>query len=572
MSRKPNALLSLPTGGPLYTVASRPTRSHACTASTSLNASHRSGSLTPRRADLAQKCRHGSYFSGDSGLRRRPSLRSSREYTSATSGTANTRTPASTPLISTLQKSPLTLHPIHLNPLENTLRTLFLDVVEYIREKKLKEGVSSADLPQMELRFVGGWVRDKLLGVDSDDIDLGITDMGGQDFAKAIQEYLGVPGNLEKYGEIATRQKGPVSIHRVRANVQSSEHGGTYVASLFGRYIDIFTLRKAKRARKPSPKMTVGSAEEDAFRRDATINALFYNLRVSKVEDFTGKGIEDLKNRLIRTPSDPLQTLRADPVRILRLIRFGTERGYRLHDDTMRAMRYEKAADGIRDKGRIRYVSTEFDKILNGPNPRKALYFIDRLGLYSTLFTTDANGFLADTSSWPIAYDSLARLISPRVDDDKELKAVSRQVRGILIRNSLDTYYAWMITALAPWMVVPKHAVGGTFRRYPEGLPHPPWAVDVAKDSLYPTLRNLVVLSEVADRFRRVIEAKSSLLENRMGKTVDEIQEQVRLLVKSWGGNWRSCMIMAILQETMAGRDFEQVMREYDWFLQVYMR
>lgn len=193
-----------------------------------------------------------------------------------------------------------------------------------------------------------------------------------------------------------------------------------------------------------------------------------------------------------------------------------------------------------------------------GPNPRKALYFIDQLGLYSTLFTTDANGFLADTSSWRIAYDCLARLISPRVDDDKELKAVSRQVRGILIRTPLDAYYAWMITAFAPWMVVPEHAAPGAVQRYPQGQPHPPWAVDVAKDSLYPTLRNLVVLGEVADRFRRVIEAKSSLMENRMGKTVDEIQEQVRLLVKSWGANWRRCMIMAILQETMAGKDFAQ--------------
>lgn len=365
MSRKPNALLALPTGGPLYVVASRPTRSHACAASTSLNASRRSGSLTPRRADLSQKCQHRSYVTGDSGLRRRPSLRSSRNYLSTSSDTA-TRTPASSPLISTLQRSPLTLHPIHPNSLENTLKSVFLDVAEYIREKKLKEGAGSADLPQMELRFVGGWVRDKLLGVDSDDIDLGITDMSGQDFAKAIQEYMGIPGNLEKYGEIATRQKGPVSIHRIRANVQSSEHGGSYVASLFGRYIDIFTLRKAKRARISSPKMTVGSAEEDAFRRDATINALFYNLRESKVEDFTGQGIEDLKNRLIRTPSDPLQTLRADPVRILRLIRFGTERGYRLHHETMRAMRYENVAEGIRAKDRIRYVATEFDKILNG--------------------------------------------------------------------------------------------------------------------------------------------------------------------------------------------------------------
>lgn len=471
------------------------------------------------------------------------------------------------------KKPPQTLHPIELNPLESALKTLFLDVAKYVRDKKLKEGASNADIPRLELRFVGGWVRDKLLGVESDDIDLAITDVSGYDFANAIREYMAVPENMEKYGEIGLRQQGPVSVHRIRANTQSSEHGGTYVASVFGRYIDIFALRKMRYVHMTNPKMALGSAKEDALRRDATINALFYNLRESKVEDFTGKGVEDLRNRMIRTPSGPLQTLRADPVRILRLIRFACGQGYRIHDDTMRAMRNHQVAEALRDKSRTRYVTTELNKILNGwrswflpllnrtltqvgPNPRKALYFIDRLGLYSTLFTTDHNGFLADISSWPIAYDSLARLISPRAQDDRSLKAICRYVRGILIRSPLDTYYAWMIAVLAPWMIVPEHPARENFRRLPERQPHPPWAVEVAKDSLYPTLGNLVVLSEVAVRFRLVIDAKSSLLENRMGSTVDETQEQVRMHIKSWGANWRVCMIMAILQETMARDDF----------------
>ncbi len=66
----------------------------------------------------------------------------------------------------------------------------------------------------------------------------------------------------------------------------------------------------------------IGSTEQDASRRDITINALFYNIKSNKVEDFLGNGILDLKNSLIRTPIDPRITFNDDPLRILRVIRF----------------------------------------------------------------------------------------------------------------------------------------------------------------------------------------------------------------------------------------------------------
>jgi len=52
--------------------------------------------------------------------------------------------------------------------------------------------------------------------------------------------------------------------------------------------------------------MTFGTAEEDASRRDLTINALFYNINTGEIEDFTNRGIEDLRAKLIRTPIDPV--------------------------------------------------------------------------------------------------------------------------------------------------------------------------------------------------------------------------------------------------------------------------
>lgn len=60
----------------------------------------------------------------------------------------------------------------------------------------------------------------------------------------------------------------------------------------------------------------------DAQRRDLSLNALFYNINEGKVEDCTGIGLNDLKNRYCRTPIDPLITYSDDPLRLLRAIRF----------------------------------------------------------------------------------------------------------------------------------------------------------------------------------------------------------------------------------------------------------
>lgn len=71
--------------------------------------------------------------------------------------------------------------------------------------------------------------------------------------------------------------------------------------------IDLVNLRKEEYAENSRvPTMVFGTAEEDAFRRDLTINALFYNINTGAVEDFTNMGLQDLRDKLIRTPIDPV--------------------------------------------------------------------------------------------------------------------------------------------------------------------------------------------------------------------------------------------------------------------------
>ena len=70
---------------------------------------------------------------------------------------------------------------------------------------------------------------------------------------------------------------------------------------------------------------------------DFTINALFYNLNESRVEDLTGKGLQDLRAGLMRTPLPARTTFSDDPLRALRAVRFGTRLGFALDSDIVDA-------------------------------------------------------------------------------------------------------------------------------------------------------------------------------------------------------------------------------------------
>lgn len=76
-----------------------------------------------------------------------------------------------------------------------------------------------------------------------------------------------------------------------------------------------------------------GTIEEDAFRRDFTINALYYNIKDFSVIDFTG-GMDDLKNKIIRIIGNPEERYREDPVRMLRAIRFASKLDFGIEEKT----------------------------------------------------------------------------------------------------------------------------------------------------------------------------------------------------------------------------------------------
>lgn len=83
---------------------------------------------------------------------------------------------------------------------------------------------------------------------------------------------------------------------------------------------------------------TFGTLEEDAFRRDLTINALFYEIENHTIIDYAG-GVRDLNQRIIRMVGDPDRRFTRDPVRMMRVIRHAARTGFTIEEETFAALR-----------------------------------------------------------------------------------------------------------------------------------------------------------------------------------------------------------------------------------------
>ena len=114
-----------------------------------------------------------------------------------------------------------------------------------------------------------------------------------------------------------------------------------------GKFIEVATFRRdPDLLNKENPetaakwKNTYGTPREDAFRRDITINALFYDVSTASVIDYVG-GLKDLSKKKIRIIGDPTQRFKEDPVRMLRVIRHAARLGFDIERKSKRAIRIQ---------------------------------------------------------------------------------------------------------------------------------------------------------------------------------------------------------------------------------------
>ncbi|EFY84664.1 putative tRNA nucleotidyltransferase [Metarhizium acridum CQMa 102] len=402
---------------------------------------------------------------------------------------------------------------IQLNTQEDRLRRLLLDVSQSINDSKLT-------IQPVIVRWAGGWVRDKLLGIESHDIDVAINAMTGFDFAQRMREYC----STEKASRIHAIKPDDIgNLHNISKNPDKSKHLETAMVRIFGLDLDLVNLRKETYAEDSrNPTVEFGTAEEDALRRDATINAFFYNIHTDEIEDFTG-GMRDLTAKVLRTPLNPLETFKDDPLRVLRLVRFASRLGFSIEEETRKVMSHPEVLDALQVKISRERVGTELEKMLK--------VFTD----FSSKSTTRP-----DSSRWHVAYkclDSLVRRRSPG------------SLGELLIRPGEANYVAWILAALSPWMVVepPLNNV-----RKANVLPPPA----VAAREGFKAPNKLVDIMTGSYRNRReIIRMKTSLC-NEEGAVL--ARDTLGMAIRRWdsyGGPWTLQVLSALLVEAMESQD-----------------
>ncbi|KAJ2382880.1 CCA tRNA nucleotidyltransferase, mitochondrial, partial [Coemansia sp. RSA 2603] len=145
---------------------------------------------------------------------------------------------------------------ITLTPTEAQICTLLQDVVSSIYQAQPSN-------PPLVLRIAGGWVRDKLLGLPSHDIDIAVDHMSGYDLAQHVAQHLETSGQA------------PRSVAKIASNPERSKHLETATTVILGQAVDFVNLRsETYNADSRIPHITYGTPLEDAMRRDITINAL----------------------------------------------------------------------------------------------------------------------------------------------------------------------------------------------------------------------------------------------------------------------------------------------------------
>ena len=205
-----------------------------------------------------------------------------------------------------------------------------------------------------DLYLVGGAVRDRLLGLPPQaDVDL-VTTTPLEPLVEALRPLSTIPPVLyERFGTAMLRVEG-IPVELVRARRESYEGG----------------------SRKP--QVRPATLHDDARRRDFTANALLRRLSDDALLDPTGQGLDDLRAGLLRTPLDPVETFRDDPLRMLRAVRFRWKLGFAYADGLQDAIVQEAGRLEIVSEERVR---DELRKMILAPTAPDALADLMRFGL-----------------------------------------------------------------------------------------------------------------------------------------------------------------------------------------------
>lgn len=208
---------------------------------------------------------------------------------------------------------------------------------------------------------VGGFVRDFLLNIENDDIDI-VVEGSGIEFATHFANKVG--GKLAYY-----------------------ENYGTAMVRWFDMEIEFVGARKEMYERgSRNPIVEEGTLYDDISRRDFTINAMAISLNEDSYGDLIDffDGLSDLNKKVIRTPLNPDITFSDDPLRMFRAVRFVSKlNGFKIDDDIKLSIQNNAHRSSILTRERI---TMEIEKMLSYVNPTDGLILLNDLGLWNYAF------------------------------------------------------------------------------------------------------------------------------------------------------------------------------------------
>jgi poly(A) polymerase len=208
----------------------------------------------------------------------------------------------------------------------------------------------------INILVVGGYVRDLLLGYESNDID-----------------FMVIGNALDFAAEFKRRYK-------TSALVSYPKFGTCML--YYNRYkMEFVTAREESYSiGSRKPKVIKSDLISDLSRRDFTINAMAMKINIDNFGEIFDpyNGREDLKNKIIRTPKEPVQTFSDDPLRMIRAIRFASQLSFEIEKQTYSSIRETANRLKIISQERI---TEEFNKILITNKPSIGLILLDNCDL-----------------------------------------------------------------------------------------------------------------------------------------------------------------------------------------------
>ena len=212
-----------------------------------------------------------------------------------------------------------------------------------------------------------------------------------------------------------------------------------------------------------------GSIEEDALRRDFTINALYYNIADYSILDFAG-GVEDVKQRSLRMLGDPEQRYREDPVRMLRAARLAAKLDLTIHADTAAPI---PMLAGLLDDVPPARLFDEFLKLFQTGHALASYQRLRDLGLFEHMFPSTAGQLDADPAFVELIERAL-QSTDKRVAEDRPITPMF--LFGVFLWRTVQARQSELVAdgECTPTQAMIARRCGGQHRAMPAGRFTPP--------------------------------------------------------------------------------------------------